>query len=75
MTINDVPRQNLNLAWKMSLDDPAARGHHCMESTQSNTTPPIRLELGISLECVKCLESLEFRSFNFKVQAPLAADG
>lgn len=47
MAVNGVHHQKLNLAWKMSLDDPAARGHHCLESTQSSTTPPICLELGI----------------------------
>lgn len=75
MTVNGVPHQKLNLTWKMSLDDPAARGHPCLESTQSNTTPPICLELGILLGCVKCLDSLEFRPFNFKVQVHLAGDG
>lgn len=75
MTINGEHRQERNLAWKMSLGDPAIKGHHCMESTQSNTTPPVRLELGISLQCAKCLDSLEFRPFNFKVQARLAGAG
>lgn len=76
MTVNGVHSEELNAAWKMSLDDPAARGHHCMESTKkSNTAPPVGLELGISLQCAKCLDSLEFRPFNFKVQARLAGDG
>lgn len=75
MTINNLHHQKLFsienvLGWPSS-----NKSSLYMQLLIKDYTSDMPAEFGISVHCVKCLGSLEFRPFNFKVQAHLLAMG